>query len=185
MLAQKKHKLSGKIWIEYNDKPLIGKGGATILKGIAEQGSISKAASTVRMSYRYVWNYIQKIENIVGEPIVDTYKGGENGGGGAKLTSLGEQLLKEYSDLENYWSEILSDAKYLEVKRVKISARNRLKGKVLSVEKDQINGKVKIEIKVPAVITAVITKEAIEDLDIKVGDEVEAIVKSSEVMVGK
>jgi molybdate transport system regulatory protein len=185
MLAQKKHKLSGKIWIEYNNKPLIGKGGATILKGIAEQGSISKAAITVGMSYRYVWNYIQKVENIVGESIVDTYKGGENGGGGAKLTKLGEQLLKEYSDLENYWSEILLDAKYLEVKRVKISARNRLKGKVISVEKDQINGKVKIEINVPAIVTAIITKEAIEDLGIKVGDEVEAIIKSSEVMIGK
>jgi len=178
-------KLSGKIWIEYNNKPVIGKGGATILNGIAEQGSISKAATTIRMSYRYVWNYIQKIQNIVGEPIVETYKGGENGGGGAKLTQLGEQLLKEYTDLELYWSEVLSDAKYLEVKRVKISARNRLKGKVISVEKDQINGKVKIEISVPAVVTAIITKEAIEDLQIKVGDEVEAIIKSSEVMIGK
>jgi molybdate transport system regulatory protein len=38
---------------------------------------------------------------------------------------------------------------------------------------------------VPAVITSVITKEAVEDLDVKVGDEVEAIVKSTEVMIVK
>jgi molybdopterin-binding protein len=56
---------------------------------------------------------------------------------------------------------------------------------VLSVEKDRITGKVKMEIKVPAMITAVITREAIDELDIKVGDEVEAIVKSTEVMIGK
>lgn len=185
MLAHKKHQLSGKIWIEHNGKPLLGKGGAKILQGLADEKSISKAALKLGMSYRYVWNYIKKIESIIGEPVVETYKGGKHGGGGAKLTELGQDLLTEYRQLEDYLSEILSDAKNLEVKRLKISARNRLKGKVISVEKDQINGKVKIEIKAPSVITAVITREAIEDLDIKVGDEVEAIIKSSEVIVGK
>lgn len=68
---------------------------------------------------------------------------------------------------------------------MKLSARNRLKGKVTAVEKGIITAKVKIEIKVPAVVTSVITKEAVEDLDVKVGDEVEVIVKSTEVMIGK
>jgi molybdate transport system regulatory protein len=68
---------------------------------------------------------------------------------------------------------------------LKISARNRLKGKVVAVEKGIITAKVKVEIKVPAVITSVITKEAVEDLDVKEGDEVEVIVKSTEVMIGK
>ena len=185
MLADKKHKLSGKIWIEHDGKPLIGKGGAEILEGIAKENSISKAALTLGMSYRYVWNYIHEIEETIGKSIVETYKGGRSGGGGAKLTELGQSLLSEYKQLEGYLSEVLSSVGRVEVKRLKISARNRLKGRVLSVEKDQINGKVKIEIKVPAVITSVITKEAIEDLDIKVGDEVEAIIKSSEVMIGK
>ena len=68
---------------------------------------------------------------------------------------------------------------------MKLSARNQFKGKVVAVEKGVITAKVKIEIKVPAVITAVITKEAVEDLGLKVGDEVEAIVKSTEVIIGK
>jgi molybdate transport system regulatory protein len=37
----------------------------------------------------------------------------------------------------------------------------------------------------PATITAVITKEATEELNIKVGDTVEAVVKATEVMVAK
>ena len=37
----------------------------------------------------------------------------------------------------------------------------------------------------PVTVTAVITKEAIEELDIKVGDEVSAIVKSTEIMIAK
>jgi len=68
---------------------------------------------------------------------------------------------------------------------LKISARNRLKGKVVAVEKGIITAKVKIEIKVPAVVTSVITKESVEDLDVKVGDEVEVIVKSTAVMIAK
>jgi molybdopterin-binding protein len=68
---------------------------------------------------------------------------------------------------------------------LKISARNRLKGKVVAVEKGIITAKVKVEIKVPAVVTSVITKESVEDLDVKVGDEVEVIVKSTAVMIAK
>jgi len=68
---------------------------------------------------------------------------------------------------------------------LKISARNQLKGKVVSVEKDGITAKVKVEIKAPVVVTAVITKEAVEDLGIKEGDEVNAVIKSTEVMISK
>ena len=71
------------------------------------------------------------------------------------------------------------------MKGLKLSARNQFKGKVVAVEKGVITAKVKIEIKVPVVITAVITKEAVEDLGLKVGDEVEAIVKSTEVIIAK
>ena len=43
----------------------------------------------------------------------------------------------------------------------------------------------KLEIIVPAVVTAVITKKAVEDLKLKVGDEVAAIIKSTEIVIGK
>jgi len=185
MLTHKRHKLSGKIWIEHKGKPLIGKGGAEILAGIAKENSISKAAETIGMSYRYVWNYIKKIEKTIGEPVVKTYKGGKAGGGGARLTELGRSLLHEYKQMECYLSEVLADQEYWEVLGLKISARNQLKGKVVSIEKDEITAKVKVEIKTPVVVTAVITKEAVEELGVKVGDEVEAIVKSTEVMIGK
>lgn len=185
MLAHKKHKPSAKIWIEHKGKPLIGQGGAEILEAVAKENSLSKAAKKLNMSYRYLWNYIQKIENAMGEPIVDTYKGGKAGGGGARLTVLGQDLLGEYKRLEGCLSRFLSDPDYWEVKSLKISARNQLKGKVISVEHDGITAKVKIQITVPVVITSVITKEAVDDLGLKVGDEVAAVVKSTGVMIAK
>jgi molybdate transport system regulatory protein len=185
MLIHNKHKPSCKVWIEYNGKPVVGKGGAEILKAIAKEQSISKAAEKLSMSYRYVWNYLQKIQKAVEAPIVKTYKGGKAGGGGAKLTALGQSLIEEYQRVEGYMSEVLADQEYWEVLGLKISARNQLKGKVVSIEKDGITAKVKVEIKAAVVVTAVITKEAVEDLGIKVGDEVNAVVKSTEVMIAK
>ena len=68
---------------------------------------------------------------------------------------------------------------------MKISARNRLKGKVVAVQKGDVAAIVKVEIKGPATITALITRESTEELSIRVGDEVEAIIKATEVMIAK
>ena len=68
---------------------------------------------------------------------------------------------------------------------MKISARNRLKGVVKTVEKGVITAKVKIEVKTPVTVTAIISKEAVEELDIKEGDNVEAVIKATEVMIAK
>ena len=185
MPTQNKRKPSGKIWIEYQGKPIVGKGGAEILKTIGSEQSLSKAARKLGMSYRYVWNYIQKIQNALGETVVDTFKGGKSGGGGARLTVVGWALVEEFGRLESCLSNFLSCTQYSEVKSLKLSARNQLRGKVISVEKGSITAKIKVVITVPAVITSVITKEAVEDLDLKVGDEVAAVIKSTEIMVSK
>jgi molybdate transport system regulatory protein len=185
MLAHEKHRFLCKVWLEYKGNPLLGKGGAEILETIREVESISQAAKKVGMSYRYVWNYLAKIEKTVQEPVVRTHRGGRRGGGGAKLTKLGESLLKEYRRVEEYVGGVLGDEEYWEAVGLKISARNRLKGIVENVEKGVITAKVKIKIEKPAVITAIISKEAVEELDIKAGDNVEAVIKATEVMIAK
>jgi molybdate transport system regulatory protein len=185
MLTRNNHKLLCKVWLEYKGKPLLGKGGAQILEAIKEVESISKAAKKVGMSYRYVWNYLAKIEKTLQEPIVQTYKGGRKGGGGAHLTKLGENLLKDYMRVEGYVGEIIGDEEYWEAVGLKISARNRLKGTVQQVDKGVVTAKVKIKIEKPVVVTALISKEAVEELDIKAGDKVQAVIKATEVMVAK
>jgi molybdate transport system regulatory protein len=185
MLTQNKHKLLFKLWLEYNGEPLIGKGGAEILETIKEVESISKAAKKTGMSYRYVWNYLAKLEKRLGEPVVKTFKGGSKGGGGATLTELGKKLLSEYHRAEGYLSEVTGEETSWENVGLKISARNRLKGTVQKVDKGIITAKVKIKIEAPAVITAIISKEAVEELDVKAGDSIEAVVKATEVMVAK
>ena len=185
MTSLKKHETTAKVWLELKGQPLLGKGGAEILNAIRSEQSISKAATKVGMSYRYVWNYLAKLHKALGEPVIDTHKGGAKGGGGTTLTSLGEALLREYKRVEAYIGEVLDDKEYWVAAGLKISARNRLKGTVKSVDKGDIIAKVKVEVRAPAVITALISREAVEDLKIKIGDNVEAVIKATEIMIAK
>ena len=68
---------------------------------------------------------------------------------------------------------------------MQLSARNQLNGKITNVEKGAVMANIKIEISEPGVITAVITKESAEKLGLSEGDDVTAIIKSTEVIIGK
>jgi molybdopterin-binding protein len=68
---------------------------------------------------------------------------------------------------------------------MKISARNQLKGKIVAVKAGATTSHVSIDIGQGSIITASITNEAVVDLGLKVGDDAWAIIKASEVMVGK
>jgi molybdopterin-binding protein len=67
---------------------------------------------------------------------------------------------------------------------MKLSARNTMPGKVVSVTRGATTAHVKIEIAPGFVITASITNEAVDELGIAVGKAASAIVKSSDVIVG-
>ena len=67
----------------------------------------------------------------------------------------------------------------------KLSARNQIKGKIVAVEKGVTTAHVRIDIGGGVKITSSITNEAVDDLGLKVGDEAWAVVKASDVMIGK
>ncbi|MDT8400355.1 MAG: molybdopterin-binding protein [Bacteroidales bacterium] len=67
---------------------------------------------------------------------------------------------------------------------MKISARNVLKGKILSYEIGAVNVEVVIEIRPGLEITSVITKNSFEKLGLEEGSEAYAIIKGSNVMIG-
>ena len=68
---------------------------------------------------------------------------------------------------------------------MKLSARNQIKGRIVSVEKGQTTGHVRLDIGNGVMITSSITNEAIDDLALKVGDDATAVIKASDVMIGK
>jgi molybdopterin-binding protein len=67
---------------------------------------------------------------------------------------------------------------------MKLSARNQLKGRITKVEEGLITAKVMLDLGNGNIISAIISKDAISDLDLKPGDTAFAIIKSTEVIIG-
>lgn len=64
-----------------------------------------------------------------------------------------------------------------------LSARNRFRGIVRSVEVEGFLARVEIDVTEPSRVVAIITREAVEELGLKAGAGATAIVKSTSVMV--
>ena len=95
-----------RLGIEKDGKHVIGKGGATILRAIKEEGSIAAASKKLGMSYRYVWGYLKKMESTVGK-VIESTKGGREGGKSI-LTEKGMEVLKVYEFYEELFSQLAS-----------------------------------------------------------------------------
>jgi molybdopterin-binding protein len=67
---------------------------------------------------------------------------------------------------------------------MKLSARNKLKGKIADVQKGATTTHVRIDVGGDATVTASITNEAVDDLKLANGQNAYAVIKASDVMVG-
>lgn len=68
---------------------------------------------------------------------------------------------------------------------LKISGRNRLKGKVVNIIPGIVTAEVELNIGNGDTICGVITKRSLEELQIKTGDEATALIKATSVMIIK
>ena len=174
-----------KIWLGRNKKNIIGKGGADLLENIDKYGDIGKAAKELGYSYKYAWNIIQKIKKRFGESPVETFKGGLGGGGGTKVTQLGKRLIIYYRTFESYITDALNNSDLWQSYGLKTNEWNKISGKVIEIKKDENVAILKIKVDSGISINSVITKEAVEDLDLKKEKRVLTVIKSTEIQIGK
>jgi molybdopterin-binding protein len=66
---------------------------------------------------------------------------------------------------------------------MKISARNKIKGKILEVKKGATTAHVRLEVAPGQIVTASITNEAVDELGLKAGGAALAVIKASDVMI--
>jgi len=97
---------SFRLYIVLGGRRVLGKGGAQILEAVDRLGSISAAASELQMSYRFVWNYVRRMEERLGKQVIVTRRGGalhnrRKGGGGTELTRIARTLLESYTMTES------------------------------------------------------------------------------------
>ena len=79
-------------------KGRFGPGKAALLRAISESGSISAAARSLGMSYARAWSLAEEMNGLFGEPLVDTWSGGDRRGG-ASLTDSGIKVLRLYESI--------------------------------------------------------------------------------------
>lgn len=77
----------------------IGPGKADLLDAVARTGSISAAAREMGMSYRRAWLLVDTMNRSFKSALVEKVKGG-SGGGGARVTELGLEVLNRYRAME-------------------------------------------------------------------------------------
>lgn len=77
----------------------LGPGKIDLLEKVDQMRSISAAARALDMPYKKAWLLIESLNQGFGRPVVDTATGGK-GGGGARLTPLGQALVSRYVALE-------------------------------------------------------------------------------------
>ena len=79
----------------YFDGAMFGPGKAELLRGIRDSGSISAAGRAMGMSYKRAWSLVEEMNAAFTLPLVESARGGA-GGGGARLTEAGAEVLARY-----------------------------------------------------------------------------------------
>lgn len=87
------------IEIVFGKEERIGPGKVRLLELIAEKGSITEAAQAMGMSYRKAWLLVDAIDKLFAAPLIEKRVGG-HGKGGASLTPLGQEIIRQYRAFE-------------------------------------------------------------------------------------
>ncbi|RMA97527.1 winged helix-turn-helix domain-containing protein [Hydrogenothermus marinus] len=102
----KKRKIKYRVWLEEDGEIIIGIGRDELLKQIEETGSIRKAAENVGISYKKALEYIKAMEKRTGKKLVETFRGGKEGGG-ARLTPYAKKLSQEFEDIKSKFDKLV------------------------------------------------------------------------------
>ncbi|MDM7322468.1 MAG: TOBE domain-containing protein [Gammaproteobacteria bacterium] len=167
-----------------------------LLAGVAETGSISGAARHVGMTYKAAWDAIEAMNNLAGQPLVQSQHGGKYGGG-ARLTPLGKRILATQRRLERVLGAVLEQFRkedggletmgesllMLRSLYMKTSARNALRGTVENVRHGAVNSEITLRLQGEDCLHAIVTKESAQSLRLEPGKVATAIIKASWVIL--
>lgn len=185
--------LKGQLWMTVGDQNLGGPGRIELLARIAEHGSITQAAKSMKMSYKAAWDAIDHMNNLARQPLVERMAGGK-GGGSTRLTARGERLVASFRLIERahrrFVDQLSKEAGGLEEDLLVIgrmsmrtSARNQFLGTVRNIRTGAVNDEIELEIVGAQKIIAIITHESTVNLGLEVGSEAFALIKAPSVII--
>ncbi|HYF20408.1 MAG TPA: TOBE domain-containing protein [Ramlibacter sp.] len=156
-----------------------------ILRRVGACGSISQAAREAGVSYKAAWQALDMLSNLAGVPLVEKAVGGA-GGGGARLTAAGEQVLHAGEALARSRAEALSRLQPgagVAALQLRTSMRNQLPCRIQALR--ATGPLVRVELQAPggALLVARITAESAELLELQAGLDVLALCKATSARV--
>lgn len=190
--------LTGKLHIETGLGSFLGDKRIRLLEAIDKSGSISQAAKAVPLSYKAAWDAVDDMNNVAPEPLVVRTTGGKHGGG-TELTAFARRLIAFYRALEKESQRALEKLtsnlqqsgvcdvddfrQILRRMSMKTSARNQFAGPVVAVKEGVVDTEVTLELSPTLQLTAIVTRESAEEMDLRPGRDMLAFVKASSILL--
>jgi molybdate transport system regulatory protein len=193
---------------------LAGESRIRLLEAVDANGSITRAARALPMSYKAAWDAIDAMNNLSEQALVERSTGGRQGGG-TRLTDAGRRLIATYRALEHAQQGALAhlrphlrqppaprgagaapgaaapavpDAAQLQLLlrrlAVRTSARNQFVGRVSRLHEGKLSVEVIVELDAHTRIAAGVTRDSARSLGLALGSPVLALVKASSVLLG-
>lgn len=191
-------RLTGKLEVSTELGTFLGDTRIRLLEAIDRHGSISQAAKHVPLSYKAAWDAVDAMNNLADEPLVARTTGGKHGGG-TVLTDAGRKVIALYRAVEAEYQAALDrlTARWGEVNQgnvrsfqqllrrmaMRTSARNQFACTVCGLREGEVDYEVYLRLDAEHELVAVITRDSAEQLDIRIGTEVVALVKASAVLL--
>lgn len=196
------HRLLGRLSLDAAAGELASARRIRLLEAIAVEGSITRAAKAVPMSYKAAWDAIDAMNNLAEHALVERSVGGRQGGG-TRLTDAGRELVATYRAIETEQQRALDrlgprrrsraeapehgDARQLGMRlrrlAVRTSARNQFAGTVAYLHAGKIGVEVGIALDAQIQIIAGVTRGSADALALAPGSAVLALVKASSVLL--
>ena len=186
--------LSANVSLKRGLSPKVSLQRVALIDAIDELGSITAAAKRLGLSYKGAWDIVQALNNLFETPLIEAAPGGK-AGGAAVVTARGREVVTAFRRVQ---SEIDAALAKLEAGLagktardlfwslgMKTSARHALRGEIIHITEGAVTSEVSLALAAGVEITAVLTRQSVEDLGLAVGAPAIALIKSSFVLLAK
>lgn len=160
-----------------------------LLQQIQHTGSISQGAKLAGISYKSAWDAINEMNQLADRTVVERATGGK-GGGGATVTPYGQRLIQLFALLEQVQQQAFDvlqddrlplDSLLAAISRFSLqtSARNQLFGHVVQRDHQPVQQHIAVMLSDGVtIVTAAITEQSAERLQLQPGKEVLVLIKA-------
>jgi molybdate transport system regulatory protein len=163
-----------------------------LLAALDEAGSLTRAARAAGYSYKGAWLLLERAETLAQAPLLARSAGGA-GGGGTQLTPAGRRLLEAWQQLQQAHQHFLRTqaqqlagtplAQLFRRMSMQTTARNQFAGRIAQIVKGPASGLVSLQLDDGRLLAASLSSAALQALKLKKGQEAQALVKASDVLL--